>query len=257
MPPSLASLASSIGLNSVTEKTSPVAILELDETDQLYNGTFLRFQYFPDTVSDSKSVNWSPKEIPGGSLPLYQWISSGERVISFTAVFTTDVDFSAEAAQANQTDSPGAGALRDNLKSSGELDRNQDVRTAVVWLRRFMMPRYGDTQTTGAPLTTAPRKLQLHMPGTGIGWAGGGNSTNHSQQHFITAIMTGCEVEWVAFFPSGFPRIATVSLSFAQVAQFQGLVQFPSPDSALDDKVYKPGSTDTFQYTLNANITRN
>lgn len=250
MPPSLASLASSLGLNAVIEKTSPVAILELDEKDQPYNGTFLRFQYFPDSISDSKAVNWSPKDIPGGSLPLYQWVSSGERSVAFTAVFTTDVDFSDEAARANQTASPTASQIRDNLKSSGELGRNQDIRTAVIWLRRFMMPRYGDLQQTGGQLTSAPRKLQLHMPGTGIGWAGGGNSTNHSQQHFITAIMTACEVEWVAFFPSGFPRVATVSLAFAQIPQYQGIVQFPAPDQTFDDRVYTDAGTATFQYTL-------
>ena len=247
--PSLASLASSIGLNGISEKTSPVALLELDEKDKPVAGNvgnLLRFQYFPESISDSKGVNWSPKEIPGGSLPLYQWISSGERVISFTAVFTADVDFSEEA---NKSDA--ASKFRDLLKSDGELSRNQDVRTAIMWLRRFMMPRYGDNVDTGGPLTKAPRKLQLHMPGTGIGWSGGAGNTVHNTQHHITAIMTGCEVELVQLFPSGLPRIATVALSFAQVAQFQGEVQFPAPDDDFDKMVYEEGGgTKTFQYTL-------
>lgn len=251
--PSLASLASSLGLNAIVEKTSPVGVQELDEADQVLPGKLLRFQYFPESISDSKDVNWSPKEVPGGSLPLYQWISSGRRAISFTAVFTTDVDFSAEANEATS-----ARSIYSNLKSGGELNRNQDIRTAIMWLRRFMMPRYGTSSTVqGAPLTSAPRKLQLHMPGTGIGWAGGAGSTSHNQQHHITAIMTQCEVELVQLFPSGFPRVATVGLAFEQVAQFGGAVEFPAPNPDFDKKVYEDsGGAEVFQYSLPGSIAK-
>jgi len=247
--PALSSLALSLGLNAVTERTSVVAIMELDENDKALSSSLgdglLRFQYFPESISDSKSVNWAPKEIPGGSLPLYQWISSGERSISFTSVFTTDVDFSTMANGADL-----AVNIRDTLKSGGELSRNQDIRTAVMWLRRFMLPRYGTEQVVGTPLTRAPRKLRLIMPGTGIGWAGGAGNATHTTQDSIVAIMTSCEVEWVQFFPSGFPRIATVQLSFAQMAQYLAAVQFPAPDDNFDKKVYTDTGSETFQYTL-------
>ena len=243
--PFLSSLASSLGLNAVTERTSSIAIEELDESDQGDSDAILRFQYFPESISDSKAVNWSPKEIPGGSLPLYQWISSGERTISFTAVFTTDVDFSV-----SQNGNQVSESIRASLKSGGDESRNQDIRTAVMWLRRFMMPRYGSTQTTGTPLTSAPRKLRLIMPGTGIGWAGGAGSNTHTTQDTLVAIMASCEVDWVQFFPSGFPRIATVALSFHQVAQFKQTIQFPAPDDDFDLKVYNNPASDTFQYTL-------
>lgn len=248
--PSLASLASAIGLNSINEKTSYLTIVELDEADKLLDQTALRLQYFPETISDSKEVNWSPKEVPGGSLPLYQWISSGARTLSFTAVFTTDVDFSLEAKKLLDLSVD----LRSKLKSDGELNRNVDIRAAVLWLRRFMMPRYGKPDgVTPGPLTNAPRKLQIFMPGTGIGLAGGCSPTMHSGPDFITAIMTACEVEWVQFFPSGMPRIATVSLAFAQIVQFRGVVQFPAPDSNADDLVYKEGSGQIFNYALVGN----
>jgi hypothetical protein len=244
--PSLSSLAQSLGLNAVNERTkSSVGIEELRENDSERVGSILRFQYFPESISDQKAVNWAPKDIPGGSLPLYQWVSSGERSISFSAVFTTDVDFSTEA-NGQQL----SASIRSLLKGSGEEGRNQDIRTAVMWLRRFMMPRYGSEQQTGTPLTRAPRKLRLIMPGTGIGWAGGAGNGNHTQRDSIVAIMTACEVEWVQYFPSGFPRIATVQLSFAQMAQYQQAVQFPAPDPDFDDKVYKALDSETFQYIL-------
>jgi len=249
--PLLSSLSSSLGLNTLSEKTSSVAIRELDGNDnEVPNGT-LRFQYFPESISDSKSVNWSPKDIPGGSLPLYQWISSGERSISFQAVFTTDIDFSLEGAKALLNVSNAVARSNAPQESTS---RNVDIRTAVMWLRRFMMPRYGGNVATGGALTSAPHKLQLIMPGTGIGWAGGAGDTQHNTQHHITAIMTACEVEWVQFFPSGFPRIATVQLSFAQVAQYKGRVEFPGPDDHFDHKVTTGSPTDqsTFAYTLRA-----
>lgn len=235
---SLSSLAAELGSNSLDQKISCVAIEELDEQDKSAGKSILRFQYFPESISDTKNVNWNPRDIPGGSLPLYQWTSSGERAISFQAIFTTDVDFSSEA-----LGSAGAVALWNRLKAAGESGRNVDSRSAVLWLRRFMMPRYGADTQVGVPLTSAPRKLVLHIPGSGIGLTHGGLSMVHDGHDFITAIMTGCGVEWVQFFPSGFPRIAVVSLSFAQVAQFQGAVYFPAPDDYEDTIVYG----DTFE----------
>lgn len=245
--PSLSSLAESLGATVLGEKTSSVAIEEFDEKDESTKYSILRFQYFPESISDTKGVNWSPKEIPGGSLPLYQWTSSGERGISFQGVFTTDVDFSQEGVDTN------ADALFTALQSQGQGARNVDIRSAVLWLRRFMMPRYETSSTNvGTPLTRAPHKLRLHMPGTGIGTSHGGLSNGlHDDQDYITAIMLGCDVEWIQFFPSGMPRIATVSLSFAQIAQFNGMISFPAASEKWDDAVYKGSlSPKIFPYKL-------
>jgi hypothetical protein len=251
--PLLSSLTSALGVSTLNERTSPIAIQELDENDDYVKNGMLRFQYFPESISDSKSVNWSPKEIPGGSLPLYQWVSSGERALAFQAVFTTDVDFSLEGATTQA--SVAVTAARSGATTvDHEQSRNVDIRTAVMWLRRFMMPRYAGKVETGGALTRAPRKLQLFMPGTGIGWAGGAGNTIHSQQHYITAIMTACEVTWVQYFPSGFPRIATVQLGFAQVAQFRHVVEFPAPDDLFDRKIMEgsPSDLTSFPYKLRA-----
>lgn len=226
----LSSLASAIGSSPLNEKTSSVTIIELDESDNPI-GPARRFQYFPDTISDYKNVAWNPKEVPGGSLPLYQWTSSGERSITFTAVFTTDIDFSEEA-----RGSADALSVAYALKANGAEARNVDIRAAILWLRRFMLPRYGDQVQTGASLVKAPRKLQLHMPGTGIGLAGGYQSAGAGRD-WLTCIMTNCEVAWTSFFPSGMPRIAEVTLAFAQVAQYQGGVYFPHNTEARDNIV--------------------
>lgn len=213
-----------------------------------------KFQYFPETIADTKQVGYQPKEIPGGSLPLYQWSNSGERTISFTAVFTTDVDHllaketidfsftggttSIGSALGDQTLPSGTeerlrtvdGAVNASytrLQAAGEQDRNPFIPGMLIWLRRFMLPRYGDNAEIGVPITQPPRKLLLHMPGTEFELFGGGGGFSAPGGGMLS-VMTTCDINIEALFPSGNIRIATVSLAFAEVPQQSGTVKFPS-----------------------------
>lgn len=239
--PGLTTLSKSAA-SRVSERISKAHLIALDpekgEPDKNYGGASgaIAFQYWPDTISDTKAVNWSPREIPGASLPIYQWISSGERVISFTAVFTCDVDLLAPNVKSND--------VRNRLKSIGQGERNIDIRSAFAWLRSFMLPTYAVEQSVGIPVAVAPRRMLLVMPGTGIGMYGGntqaaGNSSELNDQ--IRCVMTQCDLTIEASFPSGIPRIGTVSLAFAQVAQYanSGVVQFPQGVSS-DGKYMAP-----------------
>lgn len=228
--------------SGIGERKAECAILELDDQDKPTGNDYLAFQYFPETIQDTKAVNYAHKEIPGGSLPLYQWVSGGERVISFQAVFSADVDILSDP-KAFQT-----------LVTKGYVRRNVDIRTALLWLRRFQMPRYGTVQQLGVPLTQAPRKLVLRIQNSGIGLTGGEVSTavtSNSAQAVISkagdsgselglltdsliAIMMQCQVQYESFFPSGLPRLAVVQLSFAQTAQVAGAVSFPAATENLD-----------------------
>lgn len=230
--PSLQSLAAAL-TSSTSTKTSSCYLIELDKsTDALVknrNGqpAYVGFQYFPETLTDSKSINYQQKEIPGGSLPLYQWVASGERLLSFTAVFTCDVDYgrgvpaSATSTAEVEQQVSGQEALRTRLKNVGQLRRNPDLRGAVAWLRRYMVPTYD------ASFTYAPNKLRLFLPNSGIGYAGGSDGV-YSNPDSIACVMTQCEVTYEAFFPSGWCRALSVSLSFAQIPQFNGGVFFPN-----------------------------
>lgn len=226
----LKSLAGSLGAQ-INPSTSDCCLIELD-SDGSPVGSNLAFQYYPESISDTKAVNYQQKEIFGGSLPLYQWTNGGERSVSFTAVFTCDVDLLANSATPgtlNQT-------LLARLKAAGEDRRNIDIRSAILWLRQYMIPTYstqGSADST-QPLTIAPATLLLSMPGTGIGMyggdAGGGSSTLHSMYCY----MTQCDVSIDALFPSGLPRIVTVQLAFAQTGQIAGAVTFPSRTQRYD-----------------------
>lgn len=267
--PGLGSLVS--GIKPISNvATSDVYITELDENGKPRSGLqhTRRFQYFPESISDTKAINWSTKEIPGGSLPLYQYVNSGERILSFTAVFTTDVDHFKNGGGASEdainqaltqfnTSAGGGGGVAggsipsvadtflgagdavermyDRLKGSGVLRRNVYIPAGLLWLRRFMHPRYSEeTAEVGSQFTFPPRKLMLTLPGTKIEMNGGGGTVLQSA---IVCVMTQCDITYESLFPSGNPRIVTVALSFAQVPQLAGKVAFPRWDQAADDFV--------------------
>jgi hypothetical protein len=190
-----------------------------------------RLQYFPETLTDSKAVNYQVKDIPGGSLPLYQWVSSGAREISFTAVWTTDVDHYSQTADQESAPWARAQAITERLKAHGVEERNVWIPGALAWLRRFLIPRYGDTTEVGVPLTFPPRKILLSIPGA-LHLNGGGGGFSGSGG--IYCVMTQCEISYESFFPSGDPRIATAQLTFAEVPQVGGRVKFPFVDDNME-----------------------
>jgi len=234
--PSLTSLTKSV-LNQVSQQACDAYLIELDSegrpvaantdtSDAASAGrqrdpTFA-FQYFPETVSDSKAVNYQSKEIPGGSLPLHQWISGGERTLSFTAIFTTDVDLDSASSPGGLGTGNGSD-IQARLKAAGVERRNIDIRAAVGLLRRFMYPSYLGSVATEGQLTVAPPMLRLVLTNSGLGIAGASASAIDS----VRCFMTQCDVNWEAWFPSGPPRIATVQLSFLETAQFGGYIEFP------------------------------
>lgn len=226
------------GLKSVVNtRRSYLYLTELDSSDgvAVVNGvpSFRRLQYFPETLQDSKAVSYQSKDVPGGSLPLYQWVSSGERTISFTTVFSTDVD------HAIGDQSTGARTRVERMKArtdaAGVSDKNVFIPAAVAWLRRFMLPRYGETSEVGVPLTEAPHKILLGVPGSYIGWNGGAGTFGSA--HAVLCLMTQCEVTYESLFPSGNPRLVTVQLAFAQIAQSGGRVRFPGVTAGFDEQV--------------------
>ena len=96
-----------------------------------------------------------------------------------------------------------------------------------------MLPKY-DSATK---LTYPPRKLRLIMPNSGIGIIGGKTTIDDDQ---IQCVMTQCDVVIEEMFSNGIPRIATISLSLAQIPQIGGVIVFPARNEATD-KALVPG----------------
>lgn len=223
----LVGLATALGPGLLSEKRSMATLISL-MPDSDKPDTAQAFQYFPESISDNKAVNWQTKEIPGGSLPVYQWVASGERTISFTAQFSSDIDL---ALLVTDVGAFAANAAKERLKSSGQGERNVDVRSAAVWLRQYMLPTYDSVKQRTIP----PAKLKLNLPQSGIGLAGGENNFTSQDADSILCVMTSCDITWEKFFPSGNPRLASVSLAFAQIPQFNQVVSFPGRTTAMRD----------------------
>lgn len=162
-------------------------------------GEDLVFQYWPETFDDSYTPDYAMKQVPGGSHPLFQWTGGSGRDISFIAQFTAEVD-----------EGP-VGAQRPNLTNVTPSARyNVDVRGALSKLRSFMLPSYTETGQVNS-LVAPPKRLILVMEGTGIG----GN------KDYISCILRGAPITYEALFPSGHPRIVSVSLTFSEIVQQQ------------------------------------
>lgn len=233
--PSLLELSKVVGQRQLNTQRSEAAIIELDEvTDRpVTDSAILRFQYFPASINDNYATTYSAQQIPGGSLPIYQWVSGGPRTISFEAIFTCDVDLLARSGEQGKF-------LNTRLDQLGQRNRNVDIRSALLWLRRFMLPRYtsGEAGPTAA-LTYAPRKLQLILPNSGIGvLAGLKDHEGHILKDSVFCHMTNCDITYQMFHPTGLPKIVKVNLAFDQVAQLQGDVKFPGATPEMDASVY-------------------
>lgn len=209
----MADLSSLLSINE-PRKTKRVTIFALGDDDRAESA--FEFQYFPETITDSKTINYSSKEVPGGSLPIKQYVSSGARTISFTTVLSTDIDTK------NKNEPKGSNSI---LLDARGRRYNIDVANSVAYLRSFLFPTYGNAGVLGMPITKAPPKCLLQVLGSEINRAGDPDQVADAP---ILCVMTSCEVTWEQFFPNNLPRIATVSLSFEQIAQFNRNVFFPN-----------------------------
>lgn len=241
----LGSLAASLTPIS-DRRRSDVYLVELDsKSGQISEkaDTAKRFQYFPESVSDTKAINYASKDIPGASLPLYQWVSSGARTISFTAAFTSDVDFVGES----ENEAEAAQNMRERLDASGVGLQSVYIPAAISWLRRYMLPRYSPTEKTGVgtPIVEPPPVLLLAFPKAARFDRAGGTT---AYADAMPCLMQTCDVTYEQFFPSGTPRIATVSLSFVEVAQVGNSVIFPQAPEIHDSTAEGVSDEQLYRY---------
>ena len=74
----LISLLSSSLKNKLNERKQAVVLWKINPTGSTDTTSGFQFQYFPETITDTKAVNYAPREALGGNLPIYQWINGGE-----------------------------------------------------------------------------------------------------------------------------------------------------------------------------------
>lgn len=224
-------------------KPARASIIPLDghNEDAIMEGQKRSFQYFPETVSDSKGVDYQAKAIPGLSHPLYQWTRGDAREITFTSIFTRDnssrPDTRTRTLEFETPDGDITGEANIDIAIADR--RNADIPGAVAWLRSFLYPEYSEDGAGGfnrgrprRPLP--PKKLILRMPGMGLNLG-----VDELPPDEIYCIMTGCDVQYEAFFADGYPRIAKVDLTFAEIIQVKGEIKVHDASSKRNEALLR------------------
>lgn len=176
------------------------------------------FQYWPAQISDTQDPGWREKEIPGGSHPLLYWAQGGLRAISFTALFTRDVDANFTVADLISGNVPEA-VIYDKK-------RNPDLRAVRRWLEWYKRPKYEEDG-----FAIPPPKLMLVFPGLQLGSDGADE---------LLCILRDCNFTYLDFFPSGVPRKMEVELTFNECVQNNGQVTWIGRDIEMIGEAYGP-----------------
>jgi hypothetical protein len=239
---SISSLASVVNMFAGADPVKAQLIpLNDDGTEDDSNGR--SFQYFPEQINDSKGVNYSSKNIPGGSHPLYQFISGGDRTISFSAIFTSDENpappglLSALTGGLNLSINTLTSAIG-LTDAANKKKHTTNVDAAIIWLRSFIYPRYSNGR--GDPLGTvvAPPVVRLYLPNSNIhGTTPNGSLVLDS----IDCIMNQCDVVYDAFYRNGAQRITTVNLSFHETVQ-TGATNWKFADGQAFNNAWQKGT---------------
>lgn len=171
------------------------------------------FQFWPETLDATYTVNYAQKAVVGGSHDLQQWTGGSGRDITFSAVFTAELA------------GPDARPVRPGPLSvlavpparafdGGPSARySVDVRGAVSQLQSFMLGSYGKGQAHGINnLVSPPKKLWLVLENTGLG----GNTDD------VLVILRSAPVTYESWFPNGKPRIVVVACTFTEIVQRTG-----------------------------------
>jgi hypothetical protein len=214
---SLAGALTGASSGFLQEEVAHTYIVPLDHKGSPDTRYARSFQFWPAEMADSEAVNYATKQIPGGNLPFYQWISGGEHIVSFSAIFARDLWF--------PTDTLQKGTVVKETKHT------VDVAAAVKWLRMLKAPMY----VLGNDYPFPPPLLYLVVPGTPIGVDMGDR---------MLCVMTQCDVTWKKWFPDGTPRLAEVNLAFAETIQKPGNTQFYGAEKLIEASsryTYKTG----------------
>jgi hypothetical protein len=220
------------------------ALVDLRDDGTLDFDSYRTFQFFPESISDTRSSEWQSKSVIGGSHPVYQWVYGSGRELSFDAVFTRDSkSIDTATSVANTVSSFAKNPLGSTIASvknaySGkkEGDYNVKIEGAVAWLRSKTYPSYSKTSSKPPP------RMYLILPGTGV------FSGSTQKMDCIPVVMSSCNVTYESFFRTGEPRSVTVALSFLEVIQVGSKWQYVdgikniSPVWKDGDYAYNSGS---------------
>jgi hypothetical protein len=157
------------------------ALFKVDISGKILNknleGIFL---LNPTAWEESKSAKWVAHEVPGQSDPVWQWVSSGPRTVTFEALVTADTSDKIAKAEEEQSKSSVktsieavASIAMDFFKITIPPPRNEstalknaeilDISDRLNYYRSLLYPEYTDPNNKGVPgrLKASPPLLVL------------------------------------------------------------------------------------------------
>lgn len=166
-------------------------IAALSMADQVtVKPTPILFQFFPESITDSRENNVEATTLPGYSLPIPTFSGSSGRSISMVLTFS-------------QERWQGVGS---RLAPNHWDKYNFDVGLAVQAIRKLAYP-IGLSPNSLVDIGITPIPFALSLPNTRIG----------IDKDFIYCYLRSYSVDYMAFFPDGQPRLAKISLSMEEL----------------------------------------
>jgi hypothetical protein len=156
------------------------ALFKVNKDGKILRNELGLFLLNPESYEEIKKANWIPTQIPGQSGPVYQWMSSGPRTITFETLVTKDTsDFNiAKDNSIDSLDNSGLQTLSANaglagtiagLVDSGAINSSAfststntkisgrlDISNKLNYYRSFLYPSYDND--------IKPRRLKSSPP---------------------------------------------------------------------------------------------
>jgi len=177
-------LGKAVGL---IDKDMPSETSLLDQFNTSGGNKPLFFQFFPETITDDRQVDFNEQTLPFLTNPIPTFVSASPRTVAFSLQFAQELWIPSGSGDKNQMQ---------------WTKHNFNVGLAVQAIRSLAYPLSG----------IVPQPLLLTLPGTQIGIDGDS----------IYCLLKGYSTSYDAFFPDGQPRIASMSLTLQEFTTLTG-----------------------------------
>lgn len=209
-------------LSKLTDK-SFTGDSEIEPEMALYvpsSGQIGRFKILPDNISDNRGVNFASKAVVGGSHPIYQWVTSGERTVSFKILLSHEnkIIFARSKLEraGNALKNPLFAAL--SQLNKGQYENDQGIMESLEWLRALTYPVKKPKGLIGGPPVLKLYLMTKAPTQTTVGVTGSPPMSAKFVMN-LSVILNSVNVNFEALFADGTPRLATVDLQFSEVVQ--------------------------------------
>lgn len=220
------------GVQFVAGQLQRAALFKVDMSGKILNknseGVFL---LNPSELTETKSAKWVSHEVPGQSDPVWQWLSSGPRVVTFDALVTADTsDYKIAQGQEEQSMSEPktiVEAVADyavalfNIKippkpNEQPYAKNEDIldiSNRLNYYRSLLYPHYSDPNEKGGGRLQASPPLLAMFAGNSLSSIPYSDRITSKQDVWI---LTDLKIRVTKQLPNLAPMEAVVSFTLAQ-----------------------------------------